>query len=207
MNPSPFELIAGELCLELANTVGGTRSGVAREKLPTYAEALEWAGQAGLLLDRQKEALAAEARRHPSAAAAVHRRALVLREAIFEIFAAIARGQAPAAERLSELNAELGVALAHSCVAPQHGCFTWIWVAEGVELDCVLWPVAKSAADLLTNASRLARVRECCSETCGWLFLDTTKNRSRCWCEMKSCGNAAKVRRFRQRRRAEPSGG
>ncbi|MGA2590961.1 MAG: CGNR zinc finger domain-containing protein [Bryobacteraceae bacterium] len=36
---------------------------------------------------------------------------------------------------------------------------------------------------------------------CGWMFLDTTRNRSRQWCDMRDCGNRAKVRRFREKRR------
>jgi predicted RNA-binding Zn ribbon-like protein len=42
-----------------------------------------------------------------------------------------------------------------------------------------------------------ARLRRCGSPTCYWLFLDETKNCSRRWCEMASCGNLMKVRRHR----------
>ena len=63
----------------------------------------------------------------------------------------------------------------------------------------MLWPVAHSAAGLLT-ADDLARVRECAAEHCTWLFVDHSKNRSRRWCDMQSCGNAAKVRRYRSRK-------
>jgi predicted RNA-binding Zn ribbon-like protein len=45
----------------------------------------------------------------------------------------------------------------------------------------------------------LERVRECANHDCGWLFLDLSRNRSRKWCDMSSCGNRAKVRRFRER--------
>jgi len=33
------------------------------------------------------------------------------------------------------------------------------------------------------------------------MFLDTSRNGRRHWCDMKDCGNLAKVRRFRQRLR------
>jgi predicted RNA-binding Zn ribbon-like protein len=45
-----------------------------------------------------------------------------------------------------------------------------------------------------TQTDRLA---QCNGDTCGWLFLDLTKNLSRRWCDMKGCGNRAKVRRYR----------
>jgi len=66
-----------------------------------------------------------------------------------------------------------------------------------------LWPLSRSAAELLTSAD-LAFIRECQGEDCGWLFLDTSRNRTRRWCDMRDCGNLAKVRRFRRRRRAKP---
>jgi predicted RNA-binding Zn ribbon-like protein len=37
---------------------------------------------------------------------------------------------------------------------------------------------------------------------CQWAFLDASKNRSRSWCSMRMCGNRAKTRAYRSRRRA-----
>ena len=64
--------------------------------------------------------------------------------------------------------------------------------------DAILWPVAVAAADLLTTRDH-PLLRECASDECSWLYLDTTRNHSRRWCDMKGCGNKAKVRRYRQR--------
>jgi predicted RNA-binding Zn ribbon-like protein len=36
-----------------------------------------------------------------------------------------------------------------------------------------------------------------------WAFYDRSKNRSGHWCSMRVCGNRAKARQFRERRRAE----
>ncbi len=43
------------------------------------------------------------------------------------------------------------------------------------------------------------RMKACRADDCRWAFLDTSKNRSRCWCSMESCGNRAKVQAYRQR--------
>ena len=43
------------------------------------------------------------------------------------------------------------------------------------------------------------RMKACRAEDCRWAFLDTSKNRSRAWCSMDSCGNRAKVHAYRQR--------
>ena len=47
-----------------------------------------------------------------------------------------------------------------------------------------------------------ARLKLCGSDTCRWAFYDRSKNHSSRWCKMASCGNRAKARRFRQKRRA-----
>ena len=45
----------------------------------------------------------------------------------------------------------------------------------------------------------LARYKAC--KLCGWAFYDASKNRSRVWCDMATCGNRAKAARFRARER------
>ena len=60
--------------------------------------------------------------------------------------------------------------------------------------------VVNKPAELATMGD-LTRVKECASENCNWLFIDESRNRSRRWCDMKDCGNRAKARRFRQRKR------
>ena len=60
--------------------------------------------------------------------------------------------------------------------------------------------MARSLGDLLASPDR-TRVKQCDGERCLWLYLDRTKNRGRRWCEMKTCGNRAKVRAHRRRNR------
>lgn len=83
--------------------------------------------------------------------------------------------------------------------------FAWTWPEEAADLARPLWPVARSAAELLTSPD-LGRVHECLGDNCGWLFLDTSRNRRRTWCSMEGCGNRAKARRHYARRRATPGG-
>ena len=45
------------------------------------------------------------------------------------------------------------------------------------------------------------RLKVCVEDTCRWAFLDTSKNRSRAWCSMSTCGNRTKTRAYRARRR------
>jgi predicted RNA-binding Zn ribbon-like protein len=45
------------------------------------------------------------------------------------------------------------------------------------------------------------RLKACPAETCQWAFYDASRNRSAVWCDMRVCGNRAKVRGFRERTR------
>jgi predicted RNA-binding Zn ribbon-like protein len=102
---------------------------------------------------------------------------------------------------LRTLNRAIGRAMSHAGLTPSRGRFEWSWPEAPLDLDRVSWWVARSAAELLTSPD-LTFVRECAGYDCGWLFMDTTKNRSRRWCNMSTCGNRAKGRRHYERRRA-----
>lgn len=49
-----------------------------------------------------------------------------------------------------------------------------------------------------------SRVKACPGTGCGWVFLDGSRNSSRRWCDMTSCGSRAKTATFRARRRGTP---
>jgi len=59
-------------------------------------------------------------------------------------------------------------------------------------------PVAGRSQLMMSDA--MDRIRACGVETCRWLFLDTSKNHTRRWCNMRVCGNRMKARRFHARR-------
>ncbi|MBZ5703172.1 MAG: CGNR zinc finger domain-containing protein [Acidobacteriia bacterium] len=205
----PFKFVGGALCLDFVNSLGGRRrppagrrrrgGAILREKLLGYEELLVWSRLSGAVTEREAAALARMARRRGSAARAVFARAFRLREAIYQIFAAVLEGRAPRKADLATLNRELAIARGRERLHFADQQWVWRWDGEETALDRPLWPVAQSAAALLASPA-LGRVRECPGERCGWLFLDQSKNRSRQWCAMRDCGNLAKVRRFRARR-------
>jgi predicted RNA-binding Zn ribbon-like protein len=96
---------------------------------------------------------------------------------------------------LKGFNRALASMLSHSRLAPSEGGLRWDWDSRWDKLDSVIWPVVKSAVDLMTSEA-IKRVGQCADERCGWLFWDASRNRSRRWCDMSDCGNRAKVRRF-----------
>ena len=64
--------------------------------------------------------------------------------------------------------------MSHACLVADGGAFRWDWATNEQAFERILWPVARSAADLLTS-EKLHDVRACVDEDCKWLFLDTSK--------------------------------
>jgi predicted RNA-binding Zn ribbon-like protein len=194
-----FGLDAGQLALDFANTISRREAPEpSRDRLSHYGRLVSWGREAELLTEKEEIRLRAEAAGRPRAAVAALRRALALREAIFELFAALARGERPPETALDAVNAALPDALAALRLRPENGGFAWRFVHGEADLAPILAPIVRAAAELLTSAD-LPRVRECGSDTCSWLFLDRSKNGTRRWCDMKVCGNRAKARRHYHR--------
>ena len=183
--------------MDFTNTVGGRMSAEPNERLTSYLELVAWARHAGILTPEKAEQLIVHASRQPDAAEAVLRRAIDLREALYRIFSVSAVALPPRETDLNALNDVLPAAMSRLRLERGATACSWIWAEDG-ELDQMLWPIARSAAELLTSGE-LQRVRECAGDSCNWLFLDMSKNRSRRWCDMNDCGNRAKARRHYQR--------
>jgi predicted RNA-binding Zn ribbon-like protein len=197
--PRPFDLDRRALCLDFLNTLPQRPLGRG-ERLLSYADLVRFALEAGAIDQRAAEQLGAEAARHPRLARRALQGALALREVLYRVLVGRGSGTLPAPADLEELNHALADALAHRQLTARGGELDWTWEAREMSLDRPLWPILESAAELLTS-DRAGRVRECDSETCGWMFLDLSPAARRRWCDMKSCGNRAKARRHYQRQR------
>ena len=188
-----FDFSGNYLCLDFSNTLND-RFSTPSELLNRYDELVQWGQEAGILSEGEATRLRAEATRHPEKAEYVRQQAITLREAIFRIFYARLHDALPKESDLATLNAMLARAMIKASVHSNGDGFVWDWSSDDVELERILWPVVRSAAELLTGGE-LESVRMCAAEDCGWLFLDTSKNHTRRWCDMKSCGNRAKARK------------
>ena len=197
MTSFEFDFTGGHLALDFVNTLSSTSG----EHVHSYADLVDFAHQSHLLTQADASWLQEEATRDTSTAAAVLNRARHLRAALRGIFDALAADAQPPDADIGFLNGDLAVSLGHArVIRGKNRAFVWGW--SGRNLDCMLWPISRAAADLLTSDRERGLVRECGADDCRWLFLDTSKNRSRQWCSMQSCGNREKARRHYQKLRA-----
>jgi predicted RNA-binding Zn ribbon-like protein len=195
------KLVGGRLCLDFANTVDWRTREQPEEWITSYADLVAWSQHAGIVTEPEAHHLRDLAAHRPADGSAVLAQAITLREAIYRIFATLADGRPPEGADVTVLNEALAKALSRLRILPTADGFAWRWAIGEDALDRMLWPVARSAAELLTEGE-LTRVRTCPGEGCGWLFYDSSKNRSRRWCSMDDCGNRAKARRHYRRQRA-----
>jgi predicted RNA-binding Zn ribbon-like protein len=191
-----YSFSAGALCLDFANTCGD-RPNCAEENLTCVDDLLDWGAQAGLLAGTE---LARFDRRSETSSAALSV-AIGLREAIYAACSAVAASRAPSKRDLATINSVLRKALPNLELGIRANGCCWEWSAAATVSDRILWPIARSAADLLTSDS-VSRLRECAGEGCSWLFLDSSRNGRRKWCSMSGCGNRAKARRHYARCRS-----
>jgi len=208
-----FELLAGNLCLDFINTLDNRPSGEPKELLKNYYDLARFAEEIGILTPEQLHRLSERARLLPDEADEAVHRARDLREALHEIFSALMNRQTAPQPAMEKLNANLHDAALHSrlvqlkAVQPKaldnetlpEGRLVWRFDDPASSFNAILWPIARAAADLLAS-SDVALVRTCSSPACQWFFLDTSKNHRRRWCDMKVCGNRAKVRKFYARK-------
>lgn len=199
-NGERFALGSEPLCMEFVNTVSGRKGKNPHEWLSSYANLAAWGHLAGLLTQDKARVLLQQAESDPAAAEAVLQRALLVRDAIYRLVSAHAAGQPMRPEDIAMLNREIPTAYQHLQLAHEDEHLSWRWSEDPACLDAFLWPVVRSAAELLTSPD-LERAGECHNPTCGWLYLDTSKNHSRRWCDMADCGNTAKAHNFYQRKR------
>lgn len=213
--PTLFKYKAGHLALDFCNTVHWHKRPQPTELLATYAHVLAWTQHAagvpqpggdgipytagafthsGLPTPREARRLLTLAYANPDRAEQVRDRAAVWREALYRVLVARVAGRLAPKPDLAVLNRAAAEADRHAELVVAGDCYRRVWAFT--DLDSPLWPIVRAATDLLCSPN-LDRVGQCAdARGCGWLFLDTSKNRSRRWCSMDDCGSLSKARAY-----------
>lgn len=182
--------------LDFVNTVRawyGNNPG--EDRLLSFAHLLHWNQLADLVGPRGSKALGGGSADEQQAALAEAR---TLRQYLHNIFQAVAEGADLPQTSLDYLNSVIQKTVRWRKITAEGALVGCNWDFTGAPPVAIIGPVAWQAVDLLESGP-MKRIKTCPGEDCAWLFLDTSKNRSRTWCSMKTCGNTAKVRAFRAR--------
>lgn len=194
-------LHGGHLCLDYLNTVSDHMTLTGDDDLsPGYVNVVDWFWQAGVLTEDDTARLLRAASREPREAAAVRKRVIAFRAALYAIVHALTLGGDPETDALDLFNSELRDANQHGYFAANGPHLAWRWQGEA-RLDRILWPIGQAAVDLLTS-ERIQKVKQCEAPACQAFFLDKSKNGSRRFCSAAGCGTTERVRRFRERHKS-----
>src|ERR1017187_4066413 len=178
-SPKPFELVAGHVALDLVNTLDNrfTENGP-NELLASYDDLLRFASQSGLLTGSQAKKLRGL---NVSGSKALHQ-AKELRETLATIAYAQLDGKALSVSAFVKLEDYFRQAGLHRHLIADRRRPVWSWRGLDSEVPAPVWLLAQATEDFLLSEESL-KLRCCASETCRWLFLDTSKNRTRRWCD------------------------
>lgn len=208
----PFAFVGGRLWLDFVNT-DDARLGVRVDTIASFERFVQWL-EAAKVVDRERAAaLQRRALEQPSGAAAAlveTRRVRAALRALAERGRVDQSGQSrePAKEvaselarasALEEINRVLGRAAGTRRVELlADGSYARSFVSVGDAFGGLVIPVVESAVDSLVRGE-LSRLRGCADRRCPRVFYDTTRSRTRRWCDMTTCGNRAKAQRSRKR--------
>jgi predicted RNA-binding Zn ribbon-like protein len=188
-----LNLIADNVCVDFVNTVERGVRYQHQDWLGSYKGFLLWSRKAGVIDSDEFTRLETQSSTNRSKVSRVFEKILRLRALLRGIFAAISSGSEISTTAIKELNEFLTEAHLAQKLEWIDQRAIWRWRSNSVAMERPLWTLVIAAADLLTSEN-LQRVRRCANPQCSWMFVDTSKNKKRRWCEMDVCGNQAKAR-------------
>jgi predicted RNA-binding Zn ribbon-like protein len=197
-----LDLVGGELAWDFTNTSSARGSAAHQEHLRDFETLMQWVEHARVMAPSDCAYIRAALSGHPRRARRIFAHAIEMRELIWTIGSALAEQRPIPAKLLDLLSAAHAENLRHAAMRMRLGSYIWVFDPRRDIEAAIFGPITLSALTLLMEKD-LLRTRRCAGQECGWLFFDTTKNNRRRWCEMRVCGNRAKVRAARDRQRRQ----
>jgi predicted RNA-binding Zn ribbon-like protein len=194
----------GCVCFDFVNTVDQRLAPPVREYLPGYDDVLVLMERLEMLPAETLATLGAYAAGHPGKAEQARLDMIGVRENLYALFAAIGAGKPVEPAVLTAFNDDLGMVYSHLRFGNGAGTLQLSWEMAPDDLYLPLRLALRSAYEILTNYPP-SRIKACPS--CSWLFLDASKNNTRRWCDMQSCGSNDKAKRYYHRKRQTAGGG
>lgn len=194
-----LQLDGGCPVFDFTNTISNRNDPDYFDYLATYDDFIQWTDKIGLLPKGRIHVIDAFSKKHARKSVDTLRQVIEVREVVFNLFSSMAQHQKVSKETLSTFNEFLSEALSNMCLEiGRTQVITSFNVSEKALLKEPLYLLIKNAFDILSTQS-FERIKEC--PTCKWLFLDTTKNGKRRWCNMQVCGSNDKAKRYYHRKK------
>jgi predicted RNA-binding Zn ribbon-like protein len=178
-----------------------TESGFPVDRLPTLDSALTWFVDRGVIHQEGADRKRAADANDEAASARDLARIRTVRSALREVALSLASHEAPTAGALDTINRALHARQVIELVPGPDG----VHVDHRHVGDPIDDALARLADPLVTEltAGHPERIKACASDTCDWIFYDSSRTSRRRWCDMATCGNRAKAARHRARERSQ----
>lgn len=193
-------IVNDELCLNFINTLDGRHTSYEKDCLTAGEDVVDFMVHAGVLDWPTAKGLHGRLANRKGAYTRLLKRAVEIREILAALFFCIKAGDTPPPEDVSALDGYWKEITAEGSLSYGEGGFERVWNPETSPASFLLGPVIGSFFELTSHADP-KRMKSCPAEDCNFTFYDHTKNNSRVWCQMATCGNRAKVRRFTQKQK------
>jgi predicted RNA-binding Zn ribbon-like protein len=197
-----FDLCGGHPALDLVNSLDNRfRGDGPNEMLGTYGDLLRFLQESSLLSVHGARVLAKAATTNAAGQTLAATRDL--REVTAAVLYGNLEGRSPTTQQTKLLERYFLDSTQHRelrwKIATEdpldHPGLTWQRGRFETDPNLPVWVLAQAVSEVLLT-HEMERVRTCGVDTCRWLFLDTSKNHTRRWCNMKVCGNRMKAQRF-----------
>ena len=194
-----LELDGGILCLNFVNTVKSRFESPLHEYIVNYNDLILWSVRTNICNSESAEKLKFYIQRNEENAPKDLNRIMKTREVLYRIFLCISKKKSPSNNDIRYFNKQLSIVFSRiSLEINENLDINVVWSPNSFNFQMILNPIIKSAYDLLTSDIK-TRIKEC--PNCGWLFLDKSKNNTRQWCNMNTCGNTIKIKKYYERTR------
>jgi predicted RNA-binding Zn ribbon-like protein len=196
-----IRLVGGVSVLDYLNTCDGRRPGTTLaavvDKLSNLEEIVHWFLHAGLIGEAEHARCVELVQQSSWHSLTAFRQLIDFRESLYRLFLRVALGEAVESDELCALNDVIVSTASQRVLASASTGFAWAWrpcdTLDGMTAGFI-GRIAVQAASLLTSPD-LSRLKLCALPDCDWLFVDTSKNGRRRWCQMNVCGAKEKARR------------
>lgn len=196
-----IRLVGGAAVLDYLNTCDGRRPGTGLkevvDKLSNLEDVVHWFRHAGLIDQNEHLHFVALVRGSSWQTVTAFKQMIDFREALYRLLLPLALGRDAEPANLEALNQALADAAHQRLLVSTPVGILWRW-RVGDDLDSMTagfkGRLAVQVSALLTSGD-LSRLKVCGTPDCDWLFLDTSKNGRRRWCQMRVCGAREKAKR------------
>jgi predicted RNA-binding Zn ribbon-like protein len=188
--------IASDPVLDFLNTVDAQGRSADQNRLLSYGSLIAWGKAAGLIDPNEEREIADAFSSAPAESEQALYDLLQWREAVYRVFETIAKNEKPPANDWLTVEAWIKKAISSARLSrDKNGATCWKTPPGTIDLTTIPHRLALGLHELLAG-SLFTNLKQC--EGCTWLFIDTSKNHTRRWCSMATCGNRAKAQRHYQ---------